>query len=134
MMKLATSAFLLSAALLVAGAATQLGAMPAAKAQGDPVAGQKVFQARCAMCHGKTAEGGALAPTLHGAFNAKAASRSFPRYSTALRGSELVWTEANLDSFLQGPKKLVPGTLMYAAIPQATDRHNVIAYISTLKP
>ena len=106
-------------------------ALPAA-AQ-DATAGAKTFGARCAMCHGKAGEGGGLAPTLKGVYRAKAASNAWPRYTTALKGSKIVWTDDKLNAFLAGPKKLVPGTAMYMMLANPADRANVIAHLKTFK-
>lgn len=106
---------------------------PAAAAAGNAAFGGKIFLARCAMCHGKTADGGPMAPSLHGVYRAKAAAGVSPRYSAALKASSLVWTDANLDTFLTAPRKMVPGTNMFVAIPQPADRADVIAHLKTLK-
>ena len=46
----------------------------------------------------------------------------------------LTWTEANLDTWLQGPAKMVPGSTMVLAPAPAPDvRKNIIAYMATLK-
>ena len=99
----------------------------------DAVAGAKMFGARCAMCHGKAGEGGPLAPPLKGVYKSRAASSGSPRNTPALKNSKLIWTDANLNAFLAAPKKLVPGTAMFVAIPSPTDRANIIAHLKTLK-
>lgn len=99
----------------------------------DAAAGAKLFGSRCAMCHGKGGEGGPLAPPLKGVYKSRAASSGSPRNTPALKASKLIWTDANLDAFLTAPKKLVPGTAMYVAIPNPADRANVIAHLKTLK-
>ena len=55
-------------------------------------------------------------------------------YSQALGSSGLTWTPANLDRFLAGPAKLVPGTAMQVALPDAAKRADLIAYLATLAP
>lgn len=119
---------------MVAAAGLLLGAQTAAaQAAGDPAMGAKTFGARCAVCHGKDAAGGPMAPSLHGIVGRKAASAAFPRYSAALRASGLAWTAANLNTFVAAPQKVVPGTQMMSAITSATDRQNVVAYLASLK-
>lgn len=54
-------------------------------------------------------------------------------YSTALKGSALTWTAASLDTFLQGPSKMVPGTRMMVMVPKADDRSDLIAYFAALR-
>lgn len=127
-MKIARPASVLTG---LAIATTLLGA-GAASAQ-DAAAGQKTFGMRCAVCHGKEAQGGPMAPNLKGVVGRKAAAETYPRYSAAMKGSNLTWTNANLNDFLAAPAKKVPGTSMVIALPQAKDRADVIAYLATLK-
>jgi cytochrome c len=57
---------------------------------------------------------------------------SVPRfaYSPAMRNSGIVWSETTLDRFLQGPRKMVPGTKMtYAGVPDPQERADLIAYL-----
>jgi len=51
-------------------------------------------------------------------------------YSPALKQSGLVWDAANLDRWLTNPQALVPGAKMFFAMPNATDRADVIAYLA----
>jgi len=108
------------------------GVAAAAQAQ-DAAAGEKVYQARCAMCHTKTAVGGPMAPSLVGIVGAKAASRGWDKYSPALKASGKVWNPASLDEFLAAPAKVVPGTRMVIPVPNPADRKALIAYMATLK-
>ncbi len=117
----------------MAATAMLLGA-GSASAQANATAGQATFVARCAMCHGKEAQGGPMAPSLKGVVGRKAATEAaFPRYSAALKKSGLTWTQANLNDFLTAPAKKVPGTTMVIALPKADERANVLAYLATLK-
>ena len=45
-----------------------------------------------------------------------------------------MWTQPQLDRFLSGPTKLVPGTVMRATIADAGERHDLIAYLASLRP
>ena len=47
--------------------------------------------------------------------------------------SGLIWDAATLDRFLTNPTTAVPGTTMPMPVPDAGNRRNVIAYLSTLK-
>ena len=52
-------------------------------------------------------------------------------YSSALRGSAVVWTEAALDAFLADPSGFLPGNgMVYPGMPSADDRAAVIAYMA----
>ena len=102
----------------------------AAHAEGDPARGKLVF-ARCSGCHVLTGPSFA-APPLGGVFGRKAASAPGFTYSTALKGSGLVWGDDTLDRFLTGPGVLVPGTTMMITVADPKDRADVIAYLKTL--
>ncbi len=101
---------------------------------GDAAAGLTAFNARCRACHGLGGIGSMIGPDLRGVYGAKAGEAAYAKHSAALKASGLTWTEANLDTWLAGPAKMVPGTTMILApIPPADVRKNIIAYVATLK-
>ncbi len=106
-----------------------------AQAPGDPVHGRQVFAARCGLCHSAGPEEGEAGqgPPLAGVVGRKAASELGFSYTGALKGSHLVWTPANLDRFLAGPSRLVPGTAMPVAVGDAKTRADLIAYLAGVK-
>lgn len=111
---------------------------PAFAAEAPPLApanaGKNFFRAQCALCHSAEPNdgGGAQGPSLEGIFSRAAASvGSFP-FSAALRASDLSWDQATLDRFLASPTTVVPGSAMVVAVPNDTDRANVIAYFEAL--
>ena len=110
-------------------------AVAAVKApSGDAAAGATAFNARCRACHGLAGVSTMIGPDLRGVYGAKAAASAYPKYSAAMKASGLTWTEANLDTYLSGPAKMVPGaTMVLAPIPPADVRKNIIAYVATLK-
>jgi cytochrome c len=99
---------------------------------GDPAKGEAVFQDRCGGCHVLTGVG--QGPSLVGVVGRKAGSVAAFAYTDALKASGLTWTQAELDRFLTGPTKLVPGTAMRATVADPDDRHDLIAYLASLKP
>jgi len=106
---------------------------------GTPALGQNatqggaIFAQRCQMCHGNTASAtSGVGPNLYGVVNRKAGATAFA-YSSALKGSNLVWDQATLDRFLSGPSKLVPGTKMPVSISDPAERTSVVTYLSTLR-
>lgn len=112
-----------------------LSAVPA-YAAGDAAAGAALVKARCQMCHvlNKGQKPTALAPNLNGVVGRKAGSTAdFALYSPALKSSGIVWTPAKLDTFLQGPGKLVPGTKMVISVADAKDRANIVAFLASNK-
>jgi cytochrome c len=65
-----------------------------------------------------------------GLFGRRAGSVPGFVYSAAMRNSGIVWSEATLDRFLQGPRQMVPGTKMtYAGVPDPQERADLIAYL-----
>jgi cytochrome c len=110
---------------------TLLGVTAPAVAQ-DAAKGADVYQDRCSACH--VLNGIGQGPSLVGVVGRKAASLQGFNYSDAMKASGLTWTPANLDRFLSGPTKLVPGTAMRAIVADPNDRHDLIAYLASLKP
>lgn len=123
------SGFVLAAAL--AALAVPLAAS-AQSLGGDPAKGKLVFEDRCTACHvlGGVGQG----PDLVGVVGRKAGSLPGFNYSAALKTSGLVWTQPELDRFLSGPTKLVPGTQMRSVISDPGERHDLIAYLASLRP
>jgi cytochrome c len=103
----------------------------AANPAGNAAAGEALFKQRCAACHTvASGQPGVIAPNLGGVVGRKAAATGFS-YSPALNASGLTWTPAEIDLFLQGPAKLVPGTRMVITITDPVQRGNVIAFLGT---
>jgi len=111
---------LLLASVLAAGAGP-------AYAAGDPAHGEQVYH-RCQGCH--SIDRNRIGPMHKGLFGRKAGSVPDFDYSDAMKDSGIVWTEVTLDQFLQGPRKMVPGTKMtFVGIPKPQDRADLIAYL-----
>ena len=115
--------------------ALALGVMPAvamAQAQAAPD-GATIYRQRCQVCHGAAnAKPSPLGPNLTGVVGRKAASTPFA-YSPALRASKLVWTRANLDKYLAGPAKMVPGTKMAVMLSDPKQRSAVVSHLAKAK-
>jgi cytochrome c len=112
-----------------------LAAFPlAAHAAGDPKAGAEVFK-RCAVCHTAQKGGGdGLGPDLFGVVGRKSASRPGFAYSAGLKKSGLVWNEANLNKWVAGPQRVVPGNkMMFPGLSSKKQQADVVAYLGTLK-
>ena len=105
-----------------------------ALAAGDPVQGKAVF-ARCAICHNVEKDGGnGVGPNLFGIVGRKAASVDGFNYSGPMKASGIVWTDDNLEKWIAGPAKMLPGTKMaFAGITSKGQIADVIAYLHTLK-
>lgn len=118
--------------LLCALVAVSAGRAAGAARPAGVVAGERLFQDRCALCHAVSGPQGGQGPSLAGVVGRQAASADF-NYSRALRASGLVWDADHLDRYLADPRAAVPGTLMPVQVPSADERHALIDYLSTLE-
>jgi glucose/arabinose dehydrogenase/cytochrome c2 len=100
----------------------------------DAAAGKALFRQQCSICH--TAEpgdnGGAQGPSLIGVYARHAASAAGFSYTAALRAAHLTWDAPTLNQFLASPTTVVPGSAMVVAVPNPSDRDNLIAYFQDL--
>ena len=121
------------AAILTAVAAPAIGQEAPASAPlvGDADAGAEIYGTECRGCHAVS-----IAPTLRGLIGRPVASvAGFAGYSDALKAkSDMVWSEAAVDTFLTAPQDFAPGTLMVKTIPDPQQRADIIAYIASLPP
>jgi cytochrome c len=117
--------------LIMLASAGTLSAPLTANAEGDAAAGEKIF-AHCAPCHSTKPGENKLGPSLAGIFGRKSGTEPGYSYSSALRGLNVNWDEANLNEWLLGPGKFVHGTKMIYSVPDEKDRQDVIAYLKTL--
>lgn len=115
-----------SATALIGAVALVPALAPAAAAGPD---GAALFRQRCASCH-TVAPGGkaVLGPNLSGVVGRKAAGTQF-KYSPALKSTDLTWTRANLDRYLSGPTRMVPGTRMVIRVSDPTQRGAILDYL-----
>jgi cytochrome c len=86
--------------------------VPAARADGDPAAGEKVFQV-CRACHqiGETAKN-AVGPELNGLFGRHSGSVPGYNYSDANKNSGITWDETVFREYIKSPRGKIPGTKM----------------------
>ena len=109
-----------------------IAAAQGALAAGNPLAGKTKFSA-CAMCHGAEGKGSPMAPPLKGVVGRKAGSVAGFPYSSAMRGSGIIWNDEKLSAFIDRPQSAVKGTRM--AFPGKSDPHDVadiVSYLHTL--
>lgn len=124
-----------SIAAAAAAAVMTVGAT-AALAQ-DAENGEQVFK-KCQICH-RIGEGAKnlVGPQLNGIVGRKAGSAEGFNYSQANKDASakgLVWTEEELNKYLEGPMAYMPGTKMsFAGLKDETDRKDVIAYLKKFK-
>ena len=101
-----------------------------AAAEGNADHGKTLFS-RCAACHAATAQN-KIGPGLVGVFGRQAGTVPSFRYSKAMIGYAKPWDEQTLDGFLAAPAKTIPGTTMTIAVPKASDRTDIIAYLKSI--
>ncbi len=105
-------------------------------AQGDPAAGQAVFEQKCSSCHSVSADltHGLLGPNLVGVVGRTAGTVAGWDFSPALKDSKVIWTEENLNKWLTDTTAFVPMAQMDLKVPNRIEREDVISYLKTLKP
>ncbi|RQO36512.1 cytochrome c family protein [Herminiimonas sp. KBW02] len=106
----------------------------ASHAAGDVAAGKRVF-AKCSNCHqvGPSARG-TFGPHLNGIVGRTAGTTKDYKYSTAMRSSRVVWTEANLRAFIKSTDDVVPGNKMrFFGISDEKQLTDLLAYLQTFK-
>src|SRR5438270_4869563 len=116
-----TTAGLPTVAILVA----LLTAAPALGDGGDIAAGRDLFATRCVACHGLTPTR-KPGPPLADVYARPAGAVATYHYSPALKGAAIVWNDATLDRWLQGPPSFIPGVNMQAQVDRAQDRRDLI--------
>lgn len=72
-----------------------------------------------------------IGPSHRGVFGRKAGLVSGYAYSPALKTSGIVWNDKTLDQWLLGPQKMVKGSKMYLAVPNAAERAAIIGYLKS---
>lgn len=142
--KLAKPGYVLPAAAPAAQAAAAgaEGAAPAGDIGPDAVAllpkanaesGKATF-AKCKSCHSvEKGKPNGVGPNLYGVVNRPKAKAEGFKYSDAMTAKSGEWTFENLSHFIANPKAYVAGTKMvFAGLPAAADRADLIAYLATL--
>ena len=101
-----------------------------AAVSGDVAAGKLVFR-KCQACHSLDAGKNGLGPSLAGIVGKKSGSAPSFNYSPAMKGSNLTWDVATLNTYLSDPQKLVPGNKMpFPGLKTENERNAVIAYLA----
>ncbi|KAI1934262.1 iso-1-cytochrome c [Ophidiomyces ophidiicola] len=100
---------------------------------GDVAKGANLFKTRCASCH-TLEKGGAnkVGPNLFGLFGRKSGQVEGYSYTDANKEKGVVWDENSLFTYLENPKKYIPGTKMaFGGLKKPKDRNDLIRYVLT---
>lgn len=96
----------------------------------DSLPGERLYNQRCASCHGTAEKPSRVGPSLVGVVGRMAGTAEGFKFSTALGDSGLTWDAQTLDTFLTNPAALVPGTRMATRIARADDRALLIEFLT----
>lgn len=102
----------------------------------DVANGKFIFEKTCANCHSIDAGVNKVGPTLFDVVDRPIASIHDYDYSKKMRavGKQWkVWDEKNLNTYLTNPRQVLHGVKMFFAVPDAKDRTDVIAYLTSIK-
>jgi cytochrome c len=110
-----------------------LSGMVSAHAQAGSVPqGKQLFESRCIGCHSLDAN--RVGPALSTVFGRTAGNASGFDYSDALRAATHVWDAPRLKAWLTNPEALLPGQAMGYRVDSASDRDDLVAYLTSLHP
>ncbi|MGO3283200.1 MAG: c-type cytochrome, partial [Psychrobacter sp.] len=101
---------------------------------GDADNGAIIYQEACGQCHRLNAGLNKKGPQLMNVYGAPAATLKDYTYSEGLKQSGWVWNAETLDPYIADAEKAMTGSKMLSnPMPDAKERADVIAYLSTLR-
>lgn len=101
---------------------------------GDAARGKLLYKEACSQCHQLTPGLNKKGPQLLNIYGAPAADLEDYNYSQSLRDSGWVWDAETLDPYIADPAKVLPESKMLSdPMPDASERTDIIAYLSTLR-
>lgn len=113
----------------------QAGAVTPAQAQAQAAPadrGATLFRQRCGTCHGVAPGARSVqGPHLAGVVGRRAGTAPGYNFSRGMQAANRTWTPANLDAYLAGPARAVPGTRMMVSVNNPADRAAIVAYLAT---
>jgi len=94
--------------------------------------GEKLYKKKCKMCHSLEAGKSKGGPSLAGIMGKKAGTRDGYKKYKGLAGSDVMWTDANMDAWLANPKKFLgKKTSMMVKVKKAKERTAIIEFLHT---
>jgi cytochrome c len=108
--------------------------LTAARAETETSDAQIAFNNACRTCHSMREGDHRLGPSLHGVVGRKAGSVEGYAFSSAMKGSGIVWDEKSLDQFITDPEKVVHGNAMkpFGGIEDPKQRGEIVAYLKSI--
>lgn len=102
--------------------------------EGDVDRGALIFAEACGQCHQLTPGLNKKGPQLLNIYGAAAAQLADYDYSKGLKASGWTWNAETLDPYIADAEKVIADSKMLAdPMPDAGERADVIAYLSTLR-
>ena len=95
-----------------------------------PAMGAALFASQCSACHSPDVT--RVGPPLRGVIGRVAGSVPGYPYTPALAHANLSWTPEQLDRWLAGPRKMVPGVAMPMQIDDPKARQAIIGYLEQI--
>lgn len=106
-------------------------AMPAIALTAAPaVDGQALYRNKCGGCH--SIETDRIGPRHRDVVGRQVASVPGYDYSPALKQLGGTWTPERLDTWLSGTQKMAPGSKMYLALDDVSQRRLIIEYLQSV--
>ena len=101
---------------------------------GDADNGAIIYEEACGQCHQLSPGSNKKGPQLMNIYGAPAAELEDYDYGAALTKSGWVWDAKTLDPYIADAQKAMPESKMLSdPIPDASERADIIAYLSTLR-
>lgn len=102
--------------------------------EGDADNGAIIYKDACSQCHQLNAGLNKKGPQLMNIYGAPAAELKDYTYSEGLKKSGWIWDAETLDPYIADAEKAMPNSKMLSnPMPDAKERADVIAYLSTLR-
>lgn len=102
--------------------------------KGDADNGSLIYEDACGQCHQITPGLNKKGPQLLNVYGAPAGDLADYDYSEGLKNSGWVWDAETLDPYIADAEKALPESKMLSdPMPDASERADVIAYLSTLR-
>jgi cytochrome c len=115
--------------VLLSVAFVALASGPLLAQEGDPAAGEKVFN-KCKACHVLDEEKNRVGPYLLGVIGRPAGTVEGFTYSPAMKDSGIVWDEETIAEYVADPRAYIPGNRMaFPGLKKQEDVTNLLAYL-----